>query len=111
MKTSSKLATLAGGLALALTTLAAPAAMAAPFAPKPAVQFAQNDRHDRHDVRGDRDNFRFGYDSRKFRDRFHKPPVKFEVRGHAPHRGYHYRPGKWNWQRDHWVWIIGAWVR
>ncbi len=42
MKTSSKLATLAGGLALALTTLAAPAAMAAPFAPKPAMQFAQN---------------------------------------------------------------------
>lgn len=119
MNTNKKIALLTAAF---LMTAGSTVAMAAPNGPAPKapqqhqMQMAQYDRHDndrrdndRHDAKARPNDFRFGYDQRKFRDRFHKPPVKFEKVVKAPHRGMKYRPGQWKWQHDHWAWIVGAW--
>lgn len=44
------------------------------------------------------------------RDRNHRPALRHERRGYAPHRGWRYHQGSWNWERNHWVWITGVWL-
>jgi hypothetical protein len=44
-----------------------------------------------------------------FRDRYHRPAPRIEIRMRMPHRGYHWHAGNWNWQRGHWVWASGFW--
>lgn len=119
MNTTKKIALLTAAF---LMTAGSTAAMAAPNGPAPKapqqhqMQMAQYDRHDndrhdndRHDTKARPNDFRFGYDQRKFRDRFHKPPVKFEKTFKAPHHGMKYRQGHWQWQKNHWAWIVGTW--
>jgi hypothetical protein len=44
-------------------------------------------------------------------DRNHRPPVRFERHGRAPHAHMKWREGRWNWSRDHWAWAPGIWIR
>ena len=50
-----------------------------------------------------------GYDA--MRDHRHMPQVRFERHGHAPNAHMRWRDGRWGWQRDHWVWTPGIWIR
>jgi len=38
------------------------------------------------------------------------PAPEVEVVGVAPHPGWVWQPGYWNWQGDRHVWVNGAWV-
>lgn len=73
--------------------------------------YNNNDRNDRDNVgRNDRDHNRYGYDDRRYGDRFHKPPPKFEHVG-RPHFAKHFHPGHWNFKFGHWTWVGGYWSR
>jgi hypothetical protein len=38
------------------------------------------------------------------------PPPQVEVVGVAPHPGWVWEPGYWNWQGERHVWVAGTWV-
>lgn len=71
------------------------------------------DRHDGRSGRAfaDRDHrVRYSsYDYAHYRDRFHRPPLRFEVVGHAPRAGLRWHGGYWEWQGGQWVWFAGFW--
>jgi len=111
---------LAGALTAALL-LSTAGAMAAPYDGHGYDGHATAQRHDRDgygDRHGDRDGHDFdrgrgGYDSHdraRDRDRDHRPPLRVEFVGRAPHAGMVFRQGHWLWQGDEWVWIGGMWL-
>jgi hypothetical protein len=38
------------------------------------------------------------------------PAAEAEVIGIAPHRGWVYQPGYWDWEHGRHIWIKGSWV-
>jgi hypothetical protein len=38
------------------------------------------------------------------------PEPRHEERGHAPHPGWVWIPGYWNWVNDHYIWVPGFWA-
>jgi hypothetical protein len=133
MKLTNKSLKLAGVLSLALIgaspMVLSTAATAAPMQPAQMQQhqdmrFAQNDRngyandqrgHNDRDAHGsygqnDRDHNRYGYDDRRYGDRFHKPPQRFE-RIYRPHFARFFHQGHWDFKFGHWMWVGGFWTR
>jgi hypothetical protein len=95
MNTLKKSLKLAGALAIVLgaaSPLMATSASAAPY--------------------GHHEVYRGGhgkYDA--MRDRNHRPQVRYERHGRAPHAHMKWRDGRWGWSRDHWAWTPGIWIR
>ena len=50
------------------------------------------------------------YDRGRYGDRFHRPPVRAEYMGRAPHPGMRWQTGEWRWHNNHWVWVAGIWL-
>jgi hypothetical protein len=100
MNTLKKSLKLAGALAIVLgaaSPLMATSASAAPYG---------------HGSYGHHETYRGGhgkYDA--MRDRNHRPQVRYERHGRAPHAHMKWREGRWNWSRDHWAWAPGIWIR
>lgn len=57
----------------------------------------------------DRRANRADYGHARYADRFHRPPLRFERIGRAPHAGRIWQTGRWDWHGGHWVWIGGMW--
>ena len=137
MKRLSKTALLAGGMTAALL-ISAPLANAAPQMRDSHVQTTQHDRnskdrsgyktgdrkdanrnarsekhdgkHRAHFAENGRRVFSVRYDRARYKDQFHRPPVRAEYAGRAPHPGMRWQAGEWRWHNNHWVWVAGIWL-
>ena len=55
-------------------------------------------------------HFRHGYDDRRYFDRFHRPPAKYEHISH-PYFARFFHQGHWEFKSGHWMWMSGYWMR
>lgn len=55
-------------------------------------------------------HFKYGYDDRRYFDRFHRPPARYE-HVYRPYFARFFHQGHWNFQSGHWVWMGGFWTR
>jgi len=111
-KTFALAGALAGSLTAALL-LSTAGAMAAPYDGHGNDRHAATQQHDRdgHGDRFDKSRVRYeSYDRARYRDRDHRPPLRVEFAGRAPHAGMAFHQGHWIWSGNQWVWIAGAWL-
>ena len=72
---------------------------------------AGHNRNDHHrNYRSGHDYRHHDYGRHNYRDRFHPPPHRYELRGHRPRYDWIWTDGYWTWGYNDWSWTPGYWA-